>query len=111
MGPPVVRMQDGRRDDLSLTGRANQPVNAGQGELVRGGDERLHPGISVFRPAQLGICDRAYRESHAAGRKWSLGKPSRRPLGLPAIPPSGREGDSYLSSRPLQVRTQQSCHN
>lgn len=23
----------------------------------------------------------------------------------------GREGDSYLSFRPLQVRTQQSCHN
>lgn len=46
MGQPVVCMHDGRRDDLSLTGRANQPVNAGQGELVRGGDERLHPRIS-----------------------------------------------------------------
>jgi hypothetical protein len=33
-------MQDGGRDDLSLKGRANQPVNAGQGELIRGGDER-----------------------------------------------------------------------
>lgn len=47
MGPPVVRMPDGRRDDLSLSGRASEPVNAGQGELVRGGDERWHPGINL----------------------------------------------------------------
>lgn len=51
MGPPVVRMQDGGRDDLSLSGRANQPVNAGQGELVRGGDERCIPEYLCF--AQL----------------------------------------------------------
>lgn len=99
--------------------RAGRSVSQGPGQSTRQCWPRrthswrrrtlLHPGISVFRPAELGICDRAYRESHAAGRQWGLGKPSRKPLGLPAIPPF--DGDSYLSFRPLRVRPQQSCHN
>lgn len=41
--------------------------------------------------------------------QWSLGRPSRKPPGLPAIPPF--DSDSYLDFRPLQLRPQQSCHN
>lgn len=102
-------MQDGGRDDLSLSGRANQPVNAGQGEFIRDGGERCIPEYLCF--AQLNSESVIVHIENLVRRdgQWSLGKPSRRPLGPPAIPPLG--GDSYLSFGLLQVRSQLSCHS